>query len=289
VGLELEWLTFPFDDPTRRVDLHELRPVLDALDGRLPCHSALSVEPGGQLEISTRPFDAVSDAIDAARTDAARLRDALAGIGVELVGRGLDCHRAPARVVDTARYRAMEAYFDHAGVDGRTMMCNSASIQINVDFDGDVRDAWRAAHVVAGSLHARGSTPAPNRLDVWSRIDATRTAAVGGTDPRTAWPAYAFDARVMFIRIGPDDCEPVLGHFRFRDWIEHGHPLGWPTEADLREHLTTLFPPVRPRGFLEIRTLDACADDEWPALAEHAIGLLLDGPGRDEILERACR
>jgi len=289
VGLELEWLTYPAADRARRISLAELEPVVARLNGRLPCHSSLTVEPGGQLEISTRPFDSVGDAIDAAQTDAAALRVALDDHGIEMVAAGLDRERVPQRILDTARYRAMQTYFDASGWAGRTMMCNTASIQINVDVDGDAADAWRAAHLVADLLGQQHAGPCPNRSDIWSRIDRTRTAAVAGSDPREAWAAYALDARVMFIRLGADECLPILDGTRLIDWIERGHALGWPTDADVLEHLTTLFPPVRPRGFLELRTIDALADGQWPAVVEMAVSLMLDGPARRDLLEHAWR
>jgi glutamate--cysteine ligase len=285
----LEWLTFPIADRTRRVHLTDLAPALRALDGALPCGSRLTVEPGGQVEISTVPCSSVADAIDAARTDTACVRRVLRDEGIEIVAAGLDRDRPPSRVVDNARYRAMERYFDHAGFEGRMMMCNSASMQINVDFDGDPRDAWRAANLAASVVGARFSERRPNRLDLWARIDRTRSAPVAGDDPGEAWAAYALAARVMFIRRSDDDCVPVLDGSTFRDWIERGHPLGWPTEADLAEHLTTLFPPVRPRGWLELRTIDALDDSRWPVAAEMAVALLLDGPERRAALELACR
>ena len=288
VGIELEWLTYPADDHSRRVSLDDLEPVLNRLRGHLPCGSGLTVEPGGQVEISTTPFDAVADAIDAARTDAAVLRTALSDCGIVMVAAGLDRHRLPRRILDTGRYRAMQAYFDASGWAGRTMMCNTASVQINVGVDGDPVDAWRAAHLVADALGRQHAGPCPNRADIWSRIDPTRTAAVGGTDPRDAWASYALNARVMFIRTGAEDCTPVLDGMTLCDWLERGSALGWPTEADVMEHLSTLFPPVRPRGFLELRTLDALEDDRWPAVTEMAVSLLLDGPARRELLEHAC-
>jgi glutamate--cysteine ligase len=288
VGLELEWLTYPIADPTRRIDPADLATTLDGL-GPLPCGGRVTIEPGGQVEISTLPYDDVGDVIDAARTDAASVRAALRELDVELVAAGLDRRRPPARVVDAGRYRSMEAYFDHAGPDGRTMMCNTASMQINIDVDGDPRDAWRAANLVAATLGARFSEPSPNRLEVWSRIDRTRTAPVTGNDPGDAWATYALAARVMFIRCRADECVPVLDGMTFHEWIERGHPLGWPTEADLAEHLTTLFPPVRPRGHLELRPLDALDDDRWPVAAEMAVAMLVDGPRRRALLELTCR
>ncbi len=88
----------------------------------------------------------------------------------------------------------------------------------------------------------------------------------------------------MFIRCGDDDCVACLDGMTFGDWLQHGHPLGWPTEADLAEHLTTLFPPVRPRGWFEIRTIDALGDDCWPRAVELTAALLLDGDDRRRLL-----
>jgi len=289
VGLELEWLTFSTIDRSRRVDLDDLAPALKTLGDALPCGSRLTVEPGGQLEISTQACEQLDAVIDAARTDVSFTREVLRDHDIELVASGLDRCRPPTRVVDAPRYRAMEAYFDHLGPDGRTMMCNSASIQINVDVDGDPRDAWRAAHVVARDLGTHFSEPRPNRLDVWSRIDCTRTAPVGGLDPGPSWAQYAVDARVMFIRSSADHCEPVLDGMTLAAWIDGGHPLGWPTEDDVAEHLTTLFPPVRPRGWLEVRTIDALDDARWPVAARRAVTHMLDTPARRALLEHACR
>jgi glutamate--cysteine ligase len=68
----------------------------------------------------------------------------------------------------------------------------------------------------------------------------------------------------MFIRVHDDRYVP-LGDtlLRARDWVESGHPLGFPTAEDLAYHLTTLFPPVRPKGWLELRMIDALPDPWW--------------------------
>jgi glutamate--cysteine ligase len=63
----------------------------------------------------------------------------------------------------------------------------------------------------------------------------------------------------------------------FADWIEHGHDLGWPTADDLEYHLGTLFPPVRPRGWLELRMVDALPSPWWRVAAAVIPMLLNDG------------
>lgn len=74
----------------------------------------------------------------------------------------------------------------------------------------------------------------------------------------------------------------------FADWADGRALLGGrrPTAADLDYHLTTLFPPVRPRGFLEIRYLDSTPDDVWPAVV-FTLATLLDDPSAVEVAAEA--
>jgi gamma-glutamylcysteine synthetase len=78
--------------------------------------------------------------------------------------------------------------------------------------------------------------------------------------PARAWLNYALAADVMFInREGSqgDDGIGLSPGLPFGNWLAHGHHAGWPTIEDFRYHLSTLFPPIRPRGWLELRMLDA--------------------------------
>jgi glutamate--cysteine ligase len=67
----------------------------------------------------------------------------------------------------------------------------------------------------------------------------------------------------MLMRRSEHEHVPVTDGLDFLSWVTHGHPLGWPTRGDLDYHLTTLFPPVRPRGWLELRMIDALPDPWW--------------------------
>ncbi|MGH9025337.1 MAG: glutamate-cysteine ligase family protein, partial [Acidimicrobiia bacterium] len=113
-------------------------------------------------------------------------------------------------------------------------------------------------------------------LATWLAIDPGRTAPVGGPEPCAAWGTYALRARVMLIRDGDAVYEPVLEPLTFGQWIADGHELGYPTADDLAYHLTTLFPPVRPRGWLELRMLDSLPDRWWPVAAAVVTALLDD-------------
>src|SRR5262249_34675172 len=139
--------------------------------------------------------------------------------------------------------------------------------------------------VVAPLLGQMFSEPSPNRLELWDHIDPTRTRAVEGDEPTVAWAHYALDAQVMFMRTGENSCEPATDRMTLRDWGHDGHSLGWPAEEDVYEPLTPLFPPVRPRGWFELRTIDALDDDRWPAAVELASSLLLDDSKRHAVIE----
>jgi glutamate--cysteine ligase len=259
VGVELESFTEPVIHPDRLP-----RPSLTA-------GSRLSFEPGGQVELSSQPALSVGAACTALATDLEIVARALAPLGVRLVQAGM----APApgdRLIDEPRYQAMESYFDSAWPAGRAMMRSSASVQVNLGLGGlaHARRRWEAANVLGpllASAFACSATGhwASQRAATWLAIDPGRTAAVGLDDePADAWADYALEARVMFIRTGDDRYVPMGDTFlRAGDWVEGGHSLGFPTADDLSYHLTTLFPPVRPRGWLELRMIDALPDPWW--------------------------
>lgn len=275
VGLELEFLLYPEADPTAPPS-PELLASVDGL--ALPGGSRISFEPGGQVELSGPPCDGVAAACAAMDADITAVGDVLAAHGGRLVAAGIDTLRPPRRVVRTPRYDAMEAFFDADGPAGRTMMCSTASIQVNLD--GGDGDRWALAHAVSPVLAAAFANS--DRLANWWAVDPTRTAPC---DTR-AWPDYVLDARVMLVRVDDDHYVAQTDGLTFADWIEHGHPLGWPDDDDLAYHLTTLFPPVRPRGWLELRVLDAVPDPWWRVAAAVATALL-DDPEAAEVARRA--
>lgn len=286
VGIELEWLAVSLEDPARPANFET---VLRACSRATPFPggSSLSFEPGGQVELSTQPLP-LFEACAALARDAEVLGAALARDGVALVGLGLEPGPQRARAVFDPRYDAMEAYFDAAGAAGRTMMRSSAAIQVNLDLGErhDVQARWQTLHDIGPVLTAAfanspfaGGAPSgwrSTRLAVWARIDPPRTEPVaGGGDVRSAWAGYALDAGVMLVRRSEHDFVPVLSGLTFQGWIEHGHALGWPDRDDLDYHLTTLFPPVRPRGRLELRTIDALPSP-WAQAAAAVVAVLVD-------------
>jgi glutamate--cysteine ligase len=306
VGVELELHTRPTADPLRRIPAADLLAAV-ATTGPLPATSSVTLEPGGQVEISTRPHDGAAAAIGATASDLDTLRAGLAGAGIETSAVGLDPLRPHRRVVGGPRYDAMEAYFDAtAGASGRAMMCGTASIQVNLDL-GDpaaLPRRWRLAHALGPVLVAAfansplaGGRPTgarSSRQQVWAALDGTRSspvwtsAAPQSLAPADLWARYALAADVMLVRAGAERFVPLTGGLPFAAWIADGHELGHPTLDDFAYHLTTLFPPVRPKGWLELRMLDAVPDPWWQVAVAVTVALL-DDPVAFDVAERACR
>ncbi len=298
VGVELESLTVARHDQMARVDPVGLADAVAAA-GPPPGGSTVTFEPGGQLEVSSPPRAGVANACAVARTDLAWARDAADRVGVDLVGLGADPRRPPLRVADTPRYEAMEAYFDTDGPAGRRMMANTASVQVNIGVGPtaeDVDHQWHLVHRLAPTLAAafanspllegRPTGFRSARLATWLALDRTRAAPVDSDRPgAAAWADYVLDARVMFIRpMVAHEAEPVRfipldSPMTFGQWVTEGHELGWPTDDDLEYHLSTLFPPVRPRGWLELRMLDALPDPWWQVPVAVTAALLADPVG----------
>ncbi len=283
VGLELEWFVTRDGrrtDSTVVVDRSIRKP------GPLPCESGITFEPGGQLEISTRPARDGASAVQDAAHDAAAAATRVAADGFDLTAIGLDATGPAPRILDAPRYAAMEQYFADRGHRGTTMMCGTASMQVNVGWADDRDEQWRAAHDLAPVLGAmfahsplydrRPSGWQSSRLAVWGALDPPRTAAVAATpSPCEAWVRYAMEAPVMAVPAESVWHVPTPTT-TLRDWITDGHRHGYPTPDDVQVHLTTLFPPIRPRGWLELRILDALPEPWWRVAAAISVVALTD-------------
>ncbi len=290
VGIELEAFPVHRADPSAFVEHQRVRDSLDAV-GPLPGGSRLTFEPGGQLELSTLVAPTIGAACTALDLDLAAVRGALGTHEMGLLALGVDPIRAGCRVVDAARYRAMEAYFDAQGPEGRQMMTGTAALQVNLEAGADLEERsarWQLANALGPVLlaafansplrHGRPTGRRSSRGRVWAGIDPSRTRrpATSG-DPIAAWTDYALDARVMMICLDPDHAVPLGEALTFRQWLTGGHRLGYPTIEDLHQHLSTLFPPVRAKRWLEVRVIDAL-DDPWWRVAVAVTTALLDDP-----------
>ena len=302
VGLELEAHCYDLEDPRRRPGWAELTEVIAGVP-TLPGGSVVTVEPGGAVELSGPPTAGPGPAIAALTADREVLRSVFAQAGLGLALLGADPLRPAKRVNPGARYQAMEQFFvaSRTAGAGAAMMTSTASVQVNLD--AGPRDGWaarvRLAHalgpvmiaIAANSPMLAGKFTGwqSSRQRVWGQLDSARCGPILGAstdDPCTDWARYALKAPVMLVHT--PDAVPVVDHVPFADWADGLVLLGGrrPTTADLDYHLTTLFPPVRPRRWLEIRYLDSMPDALWPAVV-FMLATLLDDPAAADVAAEA--
>ncbi|HLL37750.1 MAG TPA: ergothioneine biosynthesis glutamate--cysteine ligase EgtA, partial [Streptomyces sp.] len=303
VGVELEWLVHELRQPQLPVTPERLDAAYAALRAT-PLASALTVEPGGQLELSSPPAASLMECVRTVSADLDAVRAVLRERGLALVGLGHDPWHAPSRFLREPRYDAMETSLDRTGPAGRAMMCASASVQVCLDAGyeepgplGHVRRWWLAHQLGAVLVAAFANSPMAGRRPTgwvstrqlrWAQIGAGRAGApILDADPRGAWARRVLDAPVMCVRRegGPWDVPDGL---TFREWTRSGAPRP-PTGDDLDYHLTTLFPPVRPRGHLELRMIDAQPGEDGWIVPVAVTTALFDDPEAAETAYRTVK
>jgi glutamate--cysteine ligase len=247
---------------------------------RLPDGGRLTFEPGGQLEYSSPVFGGPSALLRHLDAVVGPLRAAAGEHGLELVSDGLDALHGPDEAplqLAGPRYRAMADYFAALGPAGGRMMRQTAALQISLD-TGEVPLArWTMLNRLAPYLVAifanssryagRPTGHASHRAHTWRALDSSRT----GVFPDPAAPVatyleFALCAPWMLRRDEDGRWLPFCG------WLARGEG----TLEEWDEHLTTLFPEVRPRGWLEVRSIDAIAPEWYPAPLALLTGLTYD-------------
>ncbi|KPI17008.1 glutamate/cysteine ligase family protein [Actinobacteria bacterium OK074] len=301
IGVELEWLVHELRTPRLPVSPARLRAAYDALRA-LPLHSTLTVEPGGQLELSSAPAASLTECIASVSADLDAVRELLREAGLGLAGHGLDPWNPPRRYLHEPRYDAMEACLDRAGPEGRSMMCSTASVQVCLDAGyeepgplGLGRRWWLAHQLGAVLVAAFANSPLAagrptgwrsSRQRMWTAMDPGRSGAPDlDVDPRTGWARRVLDAPVMCVR-GESGPWRVPERLSFRSWTRSTAP---PDRADLDYHITTLFPPVRPRGHLELRMIDAQPGENGWIVPLAVTAALFDDPDAAETAYRAVK
>jgi glutamate--cysteine ligase len=315
VGLEIESHLVDFDSVSESVPWDRVGSMLKALEVA-PRKSKVSVEPGGQLELSGLPEAGIQAAIDQLRHDMMGTRLALAEHRLGVAYAGADPLRPSRRVNPRPRYAAMEQHFAATGraAHGAVMMNSTAAMQVNLQagpkgkWPERVARAYRLGPTLVAIsasspwLHGRDTGWKSARQRAWSGLDPRSCGPVPGCvsadataddtlDPASAWARYALAAPVAFVRARGDQALAVRTPVPFERWATGAVRLGGrlPTAADLDVHLTTLFPPVRLRGYLELRYLDMTAPRWWPAIAAVATTLMDDAVAADQMTEATER
>ncbi|WCH97052.1 ergothioneine biosynthesis glutamate--cysteine ligase EgtA [Streptomyces moderatus] len=303
LGVEVEWLVHELRSPQLPVTPERLEAAYAALR-TVPLRSALTVEPGGQLELSSPPAASLMECIGTVSADLDTARAVLREHDLDLVGIGNDPWHSPRRFLRQPRYDAMETCLDRAGPAGRAMMCTSASVQVCLDAGyeepgplGHGRRWWLAHQLGAVLVAAFANSPLAGREPtgwlstrqlLWMEIGPDRAGAppLNG-DPRAAWARHVVDAPVMCVRQDGGAWDVPEG-LSFREWTRSGAPRP-PTQEDLDYHLTTLFPPVRPRGHLELRMIDAQPGEDGWIVPLAVTTALFDDPEAAETAYRAVK
>jgi glutamate--cysteine ligase len=311
VGLEIETHLVDLDAVADRVSWDRVDPLPGAL-GAAAGRCAVTLEPGGQLELSGPPASDIVATVAELSRDGERAREALAELRLGVAHAGADPLRPPRRVNPRPRYRAMEQHYAATGraAPAAVMMNSTAAMQVNLEAGppGGWPERVARAHRLGPTLVAiSASSPwlrgrdtgwKSARQRAWAGLDARACGPVPGCvardpaadsalDPAAAWARFALGAPVAFVRTTGDDVAAVGAPVPFERWASGEVRLGGrrPTAADLAAHLTTLFPPVRLRGYLELRYLDMTAPRWWPAIAAVATTLMDDPVAADRAVE----
>jgi glutamate--cysteine ligase len=309
IGVELEWILHRPPAQRSVPDAAALAAVLgphapSSLDPsspaqQLPSGSTVTVEPGGQIELASPPSADLAALLQAVSADATALHERLAAAGLHPAARATDEFRPPRRILQLPRYQAMEESFDRRGTYGRSAMCSTAAVQVCLDAGEahEVASRWAALHALgpvllaafanSPTLHGRHTGWKSFRWACWQRADPVRTAPPSPADAASADPAAAWARRVLgspLLVVRRPGAWSVPEGVTFADWVRGGLPEP-PTTADLDYHISTLFPPVRPHGHLEVRYIDAQPGRRWALPVTVLVALLSDPTTIDRVRE----
>lgn len=228
----------------------------------------VSFEPGGQIEYASPPSRSLTGLVNRLRGVVLPMRSAAAAEGIALLSVGIDPVNPVERVplqLESERYRRMAAHFGRIGPAGARMMRQTAAFQISLDFDDEPRLGWRLLNALSPfvtAIFASSATYAGQdtghrsyRAHCWRRLDPLRTGLpYDESRPVEAYLDFALAAPAILFPTVEGRCLP------FEAWLARANP----TLEEWEAHLGTLFPEVRPRGRLELRSADA-VDPVWYA------------------------
>jgi glutamate--cysteine ligase len=246
----------------------------------LPAGGLLTFEPGGQLEYGSPPCRSASALLALLRSVILPLRAAAANDGIDLMAVGIDPFNAADRaplVLHTRRYARMAEYLGRIGPAGARMMRQTAAFQVSLDLDDEPWLRWRVLNAAAPYVTAifanspvYDRTPTglrSTRAQVWRELDPLRTGLPwDDREPVKAYLDFALRAPAILLPQRQGEHRP------FGEWLREARP----GMEEWRDHLSTLFPEVRPRGHLELRSCDAVSPRWYAAPLALAVGIAYD-------------
>ncbi|MEI4473026.1 glutamate--cysteine ligase [Frigidibacter sp. MR17.24] len=294
----------PYDGPASvRAVLEALRdrfgwdPIFeqDAIIGLTRNGANVSLEPGGQLELSGAPLACLHDTRAELESHLAEVHAVTEGMGVKFMGLGAppEWTHGQMPMMPKGRYRLMTDYMGRVGTLGTQMMYRTCTVQVNLDFasEADMVKKLRVAlalQPVATALCANSPflEGKPNghrswRSRIWRDLDAARTGmlpfAFEDGMGYERWVDWVLDVPMYFVYRDGKYIN-ALGQ-SFRDFLKGELPAlpgEKPTLSDWADHLTTVFPEARVKNFIEMRGADVGSVDQMVALPALWVGLIYD-------------
>ena len=263
--------------------------------------SSITLEPGGQLELSGRLCKDLHCTYGDFASHLAAVVDKARALDLCFFGLGVQPFSAPDEIawVPKARYAIMGPYMARQGDMGQRMMKLSAGIQVNIDYqdEEDCIGKLRIALATAPLFYAlfanspimdgQPSGFLSTRGEIWSRTDNDRTGLLPQLFADGAGYAtyvdYALDVPMYFIQREGRYLDLTTNRFTFRRYLAEGYGPHRATLADWDMHLSTLFPEARLRPQIELRSADTLPARLTLAVPALAKGLLYDPDARAEI------
>ncbi len=253
-----------------------------------PSGGRVSLEPGGQVEYSSAPRSSVTGLLAEMSQAGAALEAAARAEGLSLVTRGIDPVNpveAYPLAVGSERYVRLARHLARLGPAGARMMRQTISIQVNLSWGDEPLREWDVANRMAPYLLALfanspryGGQPTGHRSFralQWRELDPARTGLPLDPDrPVETYLEFALGAGAILLGEPDEEARP------FGEWLAEGLA----TVEDWESHLTTLFPEVRPRGYLEVRGLDALPVRWWAVPLAIVAGILRSPSRLSEVL-----
>ncbi|MGO9631568.1 MAG: glutamate--cysteine ligase [Xanthobacteraceae bacterium] len=261
---------------------------------------AISLEPGGQFELSGAQVENVHQTSSELMAHLAQVREVAEPLRIGFLGIGMtpSWSRAAMPKMPKGRYKIMTAYMPKVGKLGLDMMYRTCTVQTNLDFssEADMVKKLRvsiALQPVATALFANSpfTEGKPNgflsyRAEIWRDTDPARTGMLPWVfEPGMGferWVDYALDVPIYFVKHG-DEYVDVSGQ-SFRDLMLGklpGMPGAHATISDWSNHISTIFPEVRLKRYLEMRGADSGPTGNLLALPAFWVGILYDRSSLD--------
>jgi len=277
-------------------------PVLEAgnLIGLEKDGANVSLEPGGQLELSGAPLETIHETCDEVNVHLNEVQTVADRIGAGYIGLGAspDWTHEQVPMMPKGRYRLMTDYMGRVGTHGTQMMYRTCTVQVNLDFgsEPDMVKKMRVAlalQPVATALFANSpffegkeTSYKSWRSRVWRDLDASRTGMLpfvfedGMGFER--WVEYMLDVPMYFVYRDGKYIDALGQSFRdFMDGKLPALPGETPTMSDWADHLTTCFPEARLKKFIEMRGADGGPWRRICALPAYWVGLIYDQTALD--------